>query len=314
MRAWLIVNPAAGPWDVRHQLPAVLGHLEKHNWQTSLRWTAWPGEATALARQAAGEGLDAVFAVGGDGTLNEIVNGLAGSDVALGVLPGGTGNVWARELGLPTRSLRHLQPLVDSTRALVSGTIRRIDLGQANGRYFLQWAGLGLDAEVNRILEPRTRAQRRLGAAAYIAAGVATALHLAGPRVRMWVDGERIYRQAILIVICNSQLYGGVARIAPGAHLDDGLLDVHVFAGTGFGAALRAALGVLTGLHVRDPRHSLFRGRTIRIEANGPLAVAVDGEPYGLTPVTCQVVPRALSVLVPPSVHPGLFQSSPRAG
>lgn len=307
MRAWLIVNPNAGPRDVRPELRAVLSHLEEQGWQTSLHWTGWPGEATALARRAADAGLDAVFAVGGDGTLNEIVNGLAGSEVALGVLPGGTGNVWARGLGLPTRSLRHLQPLVDSARALVPGTIRRIDLGQANGRYFLQWTGLGLDAEVNRILEPRTRAQRRLGAVAYVAAGLATALHTAGRRVRIWVDGERIYRQAILIVICNSQLYGGMARIAPGAHLDDGLLDVHVFAGTGLAGALRAALGVLSGLHVRDPRHSFYRGRTIRVETNKPLAVAVDGEPYGLTPITCQVVPRTLSVLVPSSVCPDLF-------
>jgi diacylglycerol kinase (ATP) len=96
MRAWLIVNPAAGPHDVRHELPAVVGHLEEQGWQAALYWTGWPGEATTLAREAAERGLDAVFAVGGDGTLNEMVNGLAGSGVALGVLPGGTGNVWAR--------------------------------------------------------------------------------------------------------------------------------------------------------------------------------------------------------------------------
>ena len=314
MRAWLIVNPAAGPWDVRHELPLVQSHLEKHGWQTSLHPTTRAGEATPLARQAVEGGIDAVFAVGGDGTINEIVNGLAGSDVVLGVLPGGTGNVWARELGLPTRSLRHPQPLVESARALVPGTIHRIDLGQANGRYFLQWAGVGLDAEVNRIMEPRTRTQKHLGAVAYVAAGVATALHMAGPRVRIWVDGKRVYRQAILIVICNSQLYGAVARIAPGAHLDDGLLDVHVFAGTGFGDALRATLGVLTGLHVRDPRHSMFQGRTIRIEPSRPLAVAVDGEPYSLTPITCQVAPRALSVLVPPSACPDLFTGRENVG
>jgi YegS/Rv2252/BmrU family lipid kinase len=286
-----------------------LAHLEAAGWQTTLHWTGSPGEASLLARRAAEKGIDAVWAVGGDGTLNEIVNGLAGSGVALGVLPGGTGNVWARGLGLPTRSLRHTQPLLESARALAAGVTRRIDLGQANGRYFLQWAGLGLDAEVNRIIEPRTRAQRRLGVVPYLAVGVTTALHMVGPRVRIWVDGERIYRQALLIVICNSQLYAGIARIAPGAHLDDGLLDVHVFAGTGFRAALRVALGVLSGLHVRDPRHSCFRGRSISVEPNRPLAVALDGEPFGLTPVTCQVVPGAVSILVPSSAYPGLFSA-----
>jgi diacylglycerol kinase (ATP) len=311
MRSMLIVNPEAGPRDVRRELPAVLSHLEDHGWQTSLYWTHRPGEATDLARQAAHQDLNAVFAVGGDGTINEIINGLAESPVALGVLPGGTGNVWAKGLGLPTRSLRHLQPLVASVRALVPGAIRRIDLGKVNGRYFLQWTGVGLDAEVNQIMEPRTRPQRRLGALAYLIAGVTTALNLVGTQTRIWVDGERICHRAILVVISNSQLYGSIARIAPDARLDDGLLDMHLFAGTGFGAALRAALGVISGLHVRDPRHCCSQGRVIWLETDKPMAVAVDGEPFGVTPVACEVVPRALSILMPQYVCPDLFSGWP---
>jgi diacylglycerol kinase (ATP) len=305
MRSMLIVNPEAGPRDVRRELPAVLNYLEDRGWQTSLHWTRRPGEATDLARQATDRSLAAVFVVGGDGTINEIVNGLAQSPVALGVLPGGTGNVWARGLGLPTHSLRHQRPLVDSVRALVSGAIRRIDLGRTNGRFFLQWTGLGLDAEVNYVMEPRTRPQRRLGAVAYLTAGVTTALDMVGSQTRIWVDGERICQRAILVVISNSQRYGGLARIAPDARLDDGLLDVHMFAGTGFGAALRAVVGVISGLHVRDPSHCFFQGRIIRVETDTPMAV--DGEPFGMTPVDCEVVPRALSVLMPQHVRPGLF-------
>jgi YegS/Rv2252/BmrU family lipid kinase len=307
MRSMLIVNPEAGPRDVRTELPEVVNYLEDQGWRTTLFWTERPGEATDLARQAADLELDAVFAVGGDGTINEIVNGLARSPVALGVLPGGTGNVWAKELGLPTHSLRHLQPLVDSAQALTSGAIRRIDLGKANGRFFLQWTGLGLDAEVNYVMEPRTRAQRRLGALAYLIAGVTTALNLVGTQSRIWVDGEQISHRVILVVISNSQLYGGIARIAPDARLDDGLLDVHLFTGTGFTAALRAALGIISGLHVRDPRHCFSQGRIIRIETDKPMAVAVDGEPFGMTPVTCEVVPRALSVFMPRQACPDLF-------
>jgi diacylglycerol kinase (ATP) len=307
MRSVLVVNPSAGPWDVRREVPTVLNYLGNQGWQTSLHWTERPGEATDLARRAADRGLDAVFVAGGDGTINEIVNGLAGSPVALGVLPGGTGNVWAKELGLPTRSLRHLQPLLDSVRALVPGVVRRIDIGKANGRYFLQWTGVGLDAEVNYVMEPRTRPQRRLGAVPYLIAGVVTAIHLKGTRTRIWVDGKQIYRRAILVVISNSQLYGGIARIAPDARLDDGLLDVHVFAGTGFSDVLRAALGVLSGLHVRDPHHTCSQGCTIRVECDKPMAVAMDGEPFGRTPVECEVVPRALSVLIPRCACPDLF-------
>ncbi len=307
MRSKVIVNPTSGPWDVRHEIPSVIRHLEDQGWQTELHYTARAGEATELAQEARRHGLDAVFVVGGDGTTNEVINGLANSAVALAVLPGGTGNVWAKEQGLPTRSPRHLLPLVESVRALVPGTTRRIDLGKANGRYFLQWTGLGLDAEVTYAMEPRTRRQRRLGVLAYVVAGVTTAATMAGVRTRLCIDGELVYRRSILIVISNSQLYGGMVRIATDARLDDGLLDVAVFAGSGFVSAMRTALGVITGLHVRDPRHSVFLGREIRVETDKPMAIHLDGEPFGTTPLVCEVVPRALTVMIPRQMRPELF-------
>ena len=101
--------------------------------------------------------------------------------------------------------------------------------------------------------------------------------------------------------------YGGLVRIATDARLDDGLLDLNVFSGTGFGDSIRTVLGVVTGLHVRDPRHSFYRGRTIRIETEKPMAVHLDGEPHGTTPLFCQVVPRSLSVLIPRHIRPELF-------
>lgn len=306
----LIVNPTSGPWDIRRELPAVLNHLGAHGWQATLHQTGRAGEATQLAQAARDQGLDAVFVAGGDGTINEVINGLAESSVALGVLPGGTGNVWAKELGLPTRSPLHWLPLVDSIKSLVPGASRRIDLGKVNGRHFLQWAGLGLDAEVTYAMEPRTRSQRRLGTLTYIIAGLATAASLVGTRTRIMIDDERIYRRSILIVISNSQLYGGKVRIATDARLDDGLLDVNVFAGTGFGSAIRTVLGVVTGLHVRDPRHSFHRGCHIHVESEKPMPIHVDGEPCGTTPLDCTVVPGALTVLIPERTRPELFKDS----
>ena len=156
-------------------------------------------------------------------------------------------------------------------------------------------------------MEPRTRTQRRLGALAYIIAGVSLAANMVGTRTRISIDEKRIYRRSILIVISNSQLYGGKVRIATDARLDDGFLDVNVFAGTGFGSALRTVLGVVTGLHVRDPRHSFYRGQSIVVEADKPMAIHVDGEPLGMTPLECVVIPKALSVLVPRHTRPELF-------
>lgn len=309
MRSKLILNPKAGPWDVRRELPAVLKHLEGHGWHTTIHQTERAGEATELAMEARRQDLEAVFVVGGDGTINEVINGLAEGSVALAVLPGGTANIWAKELGLPTRSPLHWMPLVDSVKALVPGRIRYIDLGRANGRYFLQWTGLGLDAEVTYAMEPRTRGQRRLGALAYIVSGIVTAANMVGTRTRIWIDDDHIYRRSILIVISNSQLYGGVVRIATDARLDDGLLDVNVFSGTGPASVVRTVAGVLTGLHGRDPRHSFYRARTIRIESDKPMPLHVDGEPFGTTPLVCEVVPRALPVLIPEHMRADLFAS-----
>ena len=307
MRCMLIVNPSAGPVNFQPQLPAVLNHLEDRGCSATLHYTEYPGEATRYAERAREEGLDVVFVVGGDGTINEVVNGIACSQVALGVLPGGTGNVWARELGLPRLSVLHLQPLIDSIQALVPGATRRIDLGRANGRYFLQWAGLGLDAAVTYAMEPRTRMQRRMGAIAYISAGLSTAANLVGQRTRIYIDGMRIYRRSILIVISNSQLYGGITRIATDARVDDGLLDVSVFEGRGFGSILRTFFSVLTGLHIYDPRHTSYRGRLIQVYADKPMPVHVDGDPFSTTPFECEVVPLALTVLIPERVRPELF-------
>jgi diacylglycerol kinase family enzyme len=173
----------------------------------------------------------------------------------------------------------------------------------------LQWTGLGLDAEVTYAMEPRSRRQRRLGALGYIVAGLVTAATMAGIRSRIWIDDELVYRRSILIVISNSQLYGGRVRIATDARLDDGLLDVDIFAGTGFGSAVRTALGVITGLHVHDPRHSRYQGGAIRVETGKPMAVHVDGEPHGSTPLHCEIVPRALTVLIPRRTRSDLFAS-----
>jgi YegS/Rv2252/BmrU family lipid kinase len=307
MRSKLIFNPKSGPWDVRRELPAVLKHLESQGWRTTIHQTERAGEATELAKEARDQDLDAVLVAGGDGTINEVINGLAEGSVALGVLPGGTANIWAKELGLPTRSPLHWLPLVDSVKALVPGTTRRIDLGRANGRYFLQWTGIGLDAEVTHAMEPRTRRQRRLGALAYIISGVVMAANMVGTRTRLWIDDDYVHRRTILTVISNSQLYGGVVRIATDARLDDGLLDVNVFSGTGPASVVRTVAGVLTGLHGRDPRHSFYRGRAIRIESDKPIPLHVDGEPFGTTPLVCEVVPRALPVLIPKHVRTDLF-------
>lgn len=308
MRAQIILNPSAGQRDRRHELKEAIAYLEDRGWQLSLRETRGPEEATTYARQAVAEGYDIVIAAGGDGTVGEVANGLAGSEVALGMFPIGTTNVWALQMGLsPLWPLRQ-HSLLEAAKALAEGHIRRVDLGQVNGRYFLLWAGVGLDAKITEEVKPE--AKKRLGALAFAIAGVMVAKEFAGTKVQMTIDGCEVNRRAILIVASNAQRYAGIMRLAAQARLDDGLLDVLIFKGHGFSATLRHLFSVLTNRHLCDPQVEYYQARQVEIRSAKPLSVHADDEPFTKTPVEISVVPKALRVVVPKSLPPGLFTDS----
>lgn len=305
--AMLIVNPAAGARDVRSELKQVVTFLKRRGWQIDLRETRGTTDATTFAREAAAMGKGAVLVVGGDGTINEVVNGLAGSEVAVGLLPAGTGNVWAMEMRLPIPSAIRWHTLLDATKSLVRGEVRRVDLGRVNERYFLLWGGIGLDAQVTQRMEPRTRTAKRLGALAYAITAFLVAKDFRGTRTRVVADEQKIRTRSMLIIISNAQLYARVARIASRAYLDDGLLDVCVFKGSGLPMTLLHVSHILTGRHLQDPRVAYLQARRVRIETRRPMPVQVDGDPIGMTPVTFEAVPRALRIIVPPEVPLWLF-------
>lgn len=308
MKACLIYNPTAGPRDADADIQQVQDYLRQHGWQVELEVTHSAGDGVRLARRAAINHLDAVLVAGGDGTLNEAVNGLVGSRTALGVLPLGTGNVWAKELGLPTFTLTDPHWLLSAAHLMCQAEMRTIDVGRAGDRYFLLWAGIGFDAQVAGEVEPRDRPTKRLGILPYLVAGLHVSQAFRGERTTVWADGKFIRGRALLVVVSNAQLYGGVVRITPAAQLDDGFLDVCVFKGFGAQDLLAHVLGVFSGRHLRDPKVKFLRARRVQIEAIHPQPVQVDGEHIGSTPMTFQVIPAALKVLVPRTAPAALFK------
>ena len=309
MRAHLIWNPAAGQHDVRRYLEEAMDTLEGAGWSVRMLETRNPGDGMRLARAAVAEGVQVAIAAGGDGTVNEVVNGLAGSSVALGVLPVGTGNVWAKELGfvgmLPT--LRN--PLREAATALTISATHDVDLGLANGRYFLLWAGLGFDAQVTHEVEPQHETRRRVGNLLYATESLRVALQFAGSHSTVTIDGRRHHQRVVELVIANAQLYsGGLVRVAPAACMVDGCLDVCIFQDRGPGSTLHHIIGLLARSHVHDPQVAFYRARRIEIEADRPMPVQIDGDAYGTTPLAVEVVPAALRVLVPPTAPASLFQ------
>jgi diacylglycerol kinase (ATP) len=310
MDAELIYNPVAGPWDSQSAMRLVCRFLARHGWSVSLQTTQKSGDAARIARQAADRGRDVVIVAGGDGTVNEAVNGLVGTETALAVLPVGTGNLWAKQLRLPTHSVTAPLRLYDVTAGLLSAEPRKIDLGCVDGHHFLCWAGIGLDAEVTKGLEPRDRHTKRLGVIPYAVATVLVARHFQGFRTWVQVDGHTVRGRALMVLVSNIRQYAGYFNIATQARIDDGLLDVFIFKGMGFPYAIRHLLTVIGRRHLSDPSVVHRQARTVSITTETLAQVQVDGDPVGVTPVEIAVVPRALTVLAPPSTPKCLFSEA----
>jgi diacylglycerol kinase (ATP) len=309
MRAYLIWNPMAGQRPSQRPLEEAVDVLEAAGWSVRMFQASQLGDSTRLARQAVRDGVEVAIAAGGDGTVNAVANGLVGSDVAMAVLPLGTGNVWAKELGLPGWVPPYRHPVREAAQGLLGASVRQIDLGRANDCYFLLWVGVGFDAEVAHEVEPLMEMKRRLGNVLYAVSGLSLALSFAGTRSTLVVDGQPLRRRVVMVVISNIQLYGGgLFKLAPAAHLDDGHLDVFVFRGQGPLATFHHFFSVLTQYHMQDPQMNHYRARRIQVYPDQPLAIQVDGDPHGQTPLRVEVVPRALRVLVPASAPASLFQ------
>jgi diacylglycerol kinase (ATP) len=297
-RIVVIFNPASGPGhgqNGRNGLErlfarevAALAEVDRVNWE--IRETTAAGHAVTLAKQAADEGAGIVAAAGGDGTLSEALNGLVNSTSTLGVIPMGTGNDFARHLGIGTD--RRL-----AVRTLLCGVPKPIDIGRTQGRWFLNVAGCGFDAVVAERVNRGFRFIR--GTAAYIAAVIETLRTFQAADMRVTLDGETVELRAMLCSIANASYYGGGMHIAPDARLDDGLFDVCLLAEAGKMEFLSAFPRVFKGTHTTHPKVTMRRARHVRIESDPSMPVLVDGEVVGKTPVEFVLVPGAIQVMTP---------------
>lgn len=289
----IVRNPRARAPSERTLLAAA-APLRAAGWRVELHTTAHAGEATAVAREAAAGGFDIVVACGGDGTVREVVSGLAGSDTALGTIAAGTTNVWAREIHLPRGAAAALA-MLPWARAV------RADVGVANGRHFLLMCSVGLDAETVRRVGAG-RAKRWLGRGAYVLAGARNALRSQPVAARIIAGEQTLERDLLMAVAGNTRLYGGAVRITRHARIDDGLLDLCAFSGGGLLHRARlAALAVGRDLeHDAADGVDYLRSAAIEIETEHPMAVQVDGEYAGETPLHLAVLPAALTVLMAP--------------
>ncbi|MHB1294951.1 MAG: diacylglycerol/lipid kinase family protein [Anaerolineae bacterium] len=313
MKALLIYNPVAGQRDTHSDLAEVIAMLRSKGWDVTLRETRGAGDATTYAREAVAGHYDMAVAVGGDGTLGEVAAGLAHSECTLGVLPVGTGNVWAHMLGLPLWTPWYRTALMDAAQVLVEGETHHIDLGKVGERYFVLWTGVGFDAAVAHGVEPHREVRRSLGNLTYLVTSIALGLGLRGTRMTVIIDGKAFRQRILLVIIANVQLYGGSIRVAPHAQLDDGMLDVYVFKGETLLDLLRHLVNIVAGRHQNDAKVNAYRASRVEIRGERSLPLHLDGEPAGHTPVVIEVAPRALHVVTPRGVSTSLFEGGAAA-
>lgn len=318
--AWLIYNPLAGPHDVEAGVEIARRYWEARGWEIGLHPTKAPGHAALLARQAAEAGCQVALAAGGDGTLGQIAQGLAGSDTILAVLPIGTANSFAKLLNLVPAAHLSATDLEETSQRLLDGTVQAIDLGRVHavglpdeGYHFISWAGTGLDGHVVGQMEPRPKwikqlTGRRLGWLSYVAIGVPSAMRFPGVQARVQVDNQTVNGTFVLALIANSRLYGGgLVRLSRDARLDDGRLDVWLFKGRMFRHTLGHAIRLLTSRHVMSESTIHLRGRRVLIRTEGPAAVQLDGEPAGRAPLYASIEPQSLRLLAPKGAPSDLF-------
>ncbi len=290
----VVVNPAAGRGRALRLLPDIRAVLDNRKIDHTVSISAGPGEPETFAREASAAGAPAVIAVGGDGLAGMVANGLTGTPTPLALVPGGTGDDFARALGLSRRRpLEVLDLLTPDPRPRV------IDLGRVSTahlrRYFVAVASAGFDAEVAAAANEIGRG----GRAKYVLALVKTLRRFRPLTLDVTVDGTHSSSSAMLIAIGNGPTYGGGMRVTPGARIDDGELEACIVRSLGTARFLSTFPRVYRGTHVRHPKVTMLHGGRFEIEADRPTPVFADGEAVGELPAIVEIVPEALRVLSP---------------
>ena len=287
MKVALIINPVSGRKRSLVAADAAEPVLRQAGWEITREFTQCPGDATRLAREAAAEGCDLVLTCGGDGSFSQALAGLLDTGIPAGIIPAGTGNDFARAVGLS------LEP-AKAAAQIVRGHATHIDLLAVQSEaspdeiiWCANIAGVGFDARVCERINRRSRMTG--GTLAYLVAVAQEFRVFRRTPVRLHVDERNWEGEALLVAFANAQSYGGGMRIAPEASVDDGLMDVIVVKHMPRLDFARSFPRVMKGTHLSHPAVMMLRGREARIETDAPQPALVDGDIQAETPLSVRV-------------------------
>ena len=293
-RARVILNPSSGRERGPAHVDLLNARLKERFDEVTIVMTAGDGDAERAAGMASADGCEALFVAGGDGTVNEAMNGLAAagalSAIVVGIVPFGTGNDFAAALGIPLEA----EPALD---VLLEGRELAVDLGEVNGRVFVNTSGGGFIAEVSAAVTPQLKTIA--GRLAYLIGGAQVLLDFepVGASVTIAPGPVSLSRPLYAFAVCNSRLIAGGRLIAPDAIIDDGLLDVCLIEAMSALEFVALARKVADGDHVKDPRVLYYQARSVRVELDRAVKVNTDGEIFEDTRCEYRVLPRAARFL-----------------
>jgi len=284
----VILNPAAGRGSAGEREPEIEEAFRRLGLAVEIFRTAGPGEATELACALCAQGAEVVVAAGGDGTVNEVAQALVGTDTVLGILPLGSGNDFARAMGIPAE-------LRQAAEALARGRERRVDVGEASGRYYLNALGMGIDGQIAHDYRTHTFLRGEIG---YLLATVYEVLRFRPFAVEVEAEGRRFAGELLAVAAMNGPWAGGGFCLAPQARPDDGLLDLALLGHYPRLVRLVVLPKTRDGSYLRLSRAQLLRTREVRVRAERPLFVHLDGELLSerVSDLEVKLLPQALRV------------------
>ncbi len=293
-KARIIYNPTAGREVFKKELAAVLERLERAGYETSAHATTGEGDASKAAVHAARKKFDLIIAAGGDGTINEVVNGIATEEYRpkMGIIPAGTTNDFARALQIPRN-------LLEATDVIVEGHSMHMDIGLVNDQHFINIAGGGELTELT--YEVPTRLKTMLGQLAYYMKGIEMLPFIKPTRARIEYDGEFIDEEIMLFLLSNTNSVGGFEKIAPKAKVNDGYFDLLILRKTNLAEFIRIATQVLRGSHIDDPNVIYAQAKHIKVIPDSRMQLNIDGEYGGLLPGEFHNLKQHIEFCVPAS-------------
>lgn len=293
MKIKLIINPNSSRERAKNKIKHIEEYIKILDSDYSIDFTQRPKHAIELARKAANEKNEIVIAVGGDGTVHEVINGIYGTNSSLGIIPIGAGNDISVCLGIPQKDIKKAIEIIKI------GKTKKIDLGKINGEYFVGVAGTGFDTMVVDFTFKNRNLLKLLGSLFYIYGVYNVLIRFKPIFFKLITKDNIIEKKAMTIAVGNSWMYGGGMKVVPDAKLDDGLFDVCIVEEISKLEFLKVFPRVFSGTHITHPAVKIFRTNFLRIESNRKISVQADGEIIKSLPVNFEIIPKALNAIVP---------------